>query len=135
MACVVYPSDRFENLSFEAAAFSVNKIPAASTEADCLEYADQVALPRAHLKTSSTAINGRVFSYASDTSTVTGHSQSVHLYRTFRDDRCYELRIAISLSEVLPVSPTAQGQPFTNSDAEDVRARLKRILNTFRFLK
>jgi len=135
MACVVYPSDRFENTSFEAAAFSANRIVTVSAESDCLGYTDQLAPPRAHLTTSPTTINGRAFSYVSDTAMVTGHSQSAHLYRTFRDDRCYELRIAISISGVLPASPTPQGQAFTNADAEHVRAPLRRILNSFRFLK
>jgi hypothetical protein len=135
LACVIYPLERFENTNFEAAGFSVNGIPNVTSQSECLEYADKTAPPATkQLLISSLSINGRIFREVSTVGTIPGHSQSAHLYRSFEKDRCYELRIAISLSQVSPAPPVPGRKPFENSAADNVRGSLNLILSSFRFL-
>jgi len=131
-ACIVYPNDNLEHSTFEAAAFSVNGIVVTS-EHSCLEFADQ--LPRAHgehLAIESIHLNGQLFRHTSTKTTATGHSQSTQRYRSFHKGQCYELRIAVSLSDVA-LSPSASKEVSVNKDAEKALRSLERVLSSFVF--
>ncbi len=136
LVCVIYPIERLENTRFEAAGFSVNGVPSATTERDCVEYTDRTAPSQGEpLSISSLSINGRMFRDVSATVTIAGHSQSAHLYRSFQKQHCYELRIAISLSELLPAPSLPAWKALENADADKVRGSLRLILSSFRFLQ
>ncbi len=131
--CAVYPAERFSGTTFEAAGFSVNNIQSAKTEEDCDNYQDRLSEPRsAELKTSKISINGTAFSHTATGGAATGHSQSLLLYRNFHHGYCYELRIAISVTDA-PSDP--QLERFSEASAENVREALQRILGTFSFMK
>ena len=131
-ACVVFPSDNLENSRFEAAAFSVNGIPE-TTERSCVGFADQLPRPHGeHLAIESVFLNGQLFRYASTTTTTPGHFQSARRYRSFHRGRCYELRIAISLSDVAPSPSPAKNVP-EDKDAERALHSLERVLSSFVF--
>jgi hypothetical protein len=131
VACVIYPADNLQDPSFEAAAFSVNNISRGVTEQDCLGFADQLPRPGGEqLATEPVRLNGQLFRYASTTTTVAGHSQFAQRYRSFHKDRCYELRVAISLSDVAPaLSPSKRA--LDNEDAKRACRSLELILSSF----
>jgi len=133
IACVIYPGDNLQDSNFEAAAFSVNDITKAATEQDCLGFADQLPSPGSeHLATEAVRLNGQLFRYASTTTTLTGHSQFAQRYRSFHKDRCYELRIAISLSDVAPaLSPPEKALEI--GDARKAHRSLELVLSSFVF--
>jgi len=131
-ACVVYPRDNLKDSRFEAAAFSVNSISKGATEKECLGFADQLPRPHGeHLAVESVFLNGRVFRYASTTTTLANHLQSAQRYRSFHKGRCYELRIAVSLSDIAPAPSPAKN--ILDGEAEKVRRSLELILSSFVF--
>jgi hypothetical protein len=132
LACVIYPAERFQGTNFEAAAFSVNRLASISTAGDCMEYSDRTTTPNAErISVTSVSIGGYPYRYASTATTVTGHSQSVQRFRVFQNESCYELRVAVSLSDTPPNSENK----FKSTDADAVNNSLKRILSTFAFTR
>ncbi len=130
--CVIYPLEELDDSRFEAAGFSVDGVPGVTSESDCLSYADpSVRTKRDQPRPSALNINGRVFRYVSSKRTIPGHTQFAHLYRTFRSGRCYQLRIAASLSDEQGVQPPSKSAG--NAEAESARESLKLILSTFAF--
>ena len=133
IACVIYPDDNPQDPSFEAAAFSVNDISKGATEEDCLAFADQLPSPGDdHLATEPVRLNGQLFRYASTTTTLASHSQFAQRYRSFHKERCIELRIATSLSDVDPAQSPAK-KVLDNEDARKAHRSLELILNSFVF--
>ena len=131
VACVIYPADNLQDSGFEAAVFSVNDISKGLTEQDCLGFADQ--LPRAggeQLAIQMVRLNGQLFQYASTTATLAGHSQFTQRYRSFHEDRCYELRIAISVSD-LALAQSPSKTVLDNEDAKKAHQSLELILSSF----
>lgn len=130
LACVIYPADNLQDPSFEAAAFSVNDISKGATEQDCLGFADQLPRPGGEqLATEPVRLNGQLFRYASTTTTLAGHAQFAQRYRSFHNGRCYELRIAISFSDVAPaLSPSEK--VLDHEDAKKTHRSLKLILSS-----
>ena len=131
LVCVIYPIEELDSARLEAAGFSVETVPGATAEGDCLPYSNLSGAGQP--EPSSLKINGRVFHEVSTTRLIAGHAQSVHLYRTFQGERCYELRIAVSASdEPLPQArPTAK--TAEEAKAEKVRESLRLILGSFAF--
>jgi len=131
IACVIYPGDNLQDPSFEAAAFSVNDISKGVAEQDCLGFADQLPRPGGEdLATEPVGLNGQLFRYASTTTTLAGHAQFAERYRSFHSGRCYELRIAISLSDVSSaLSPSKK--LLDNEDAKKAHRSLELILSSF----
>ena len=133
IACVIYPADNPQDPSLEAAVFSVNEISKVTTEQDCLGFADQP--PRSsgeQLATEPIRFNEQLFRYASTTTTLAGHSQVTQRYRTLHKDRCYELRIAISLSDVAPGSSPSR-KDLDSEATKKARESLELILSSFVF--
>lgn len=116
LVCVIYPIEKLDNDAFEAAGFSVGVVAAVTAESECLGFSDRFARPTAeHAQPSSYSIRGRVFHHVSAERRTDGHAQSSDFYRTFQNDRCYELRIEISLSEKSP----APQQSSSKQEAAD----------------
>jgi hypothetical protein len=128
LVCVIYPVERLEDTKFEAAGFSVHTLPSFTMEADCQSFKDRVAkLPGEELQPISLTINDRSYRHVIARKTVAGHSQSEHLYRTFHKDRCYELRIAVTVPEDGAGSPSSS-RSAAESEANSARESLKLIL-------
>jgi len=71
LACVIYPLEtrdetRFEQIRFEAGAFSVDTLPNVNDESQCLNYSDQPKPADGEpLQLTSISINDRVFRHVS----------------------------------------------------------------------
>jgi hypothetical protein len=144
LVCVIYPVERLESPRFEAAGFSVDAVPAVTAEQACLAYTGRVQPARGEqTQPSSFRINGRVFRYVSTRRAAPGHLQSAHLYRTFQKERCYEMRIAVSLSDGSISEESVSGEsaapPSSSSKspedpaADNARESLKLILSSVVF--
>lgn len=133
LVCIVYPIES-DNGRLEAAGFSVAAVPGMSTEADCSAYADRRAATSGEsLRASPVRINGREFLFTAARKTITGHRQSGYTYRTFQRQRCYELRIAVSLSDDAPAQRPPDSSSLGDPDADAARESLKLILGSFFF--
>ena len=135
VACVIYPIESERETKLEAAGFSVATMTA-TNESDCLAYKDENAQARTlNLSTTSISIRSRTFRHASGTKKIPGHIQSADFYRTFTKQKCYELQIQVSMSDV----PVQQKPSVPNSlgDATAIAAResLKLILSSVVFEK
>lgn len=134
LACVIYPIEIADDPRFEAAGFSVNVVPGVTAETECLTYADQLARsPGEPQQLSSIVINERQFRHATVRKTLSGHSQAADFYRTFLKQKCYELRIAVSLSEESAAQRPSPLDSPENARAYGARESLKLILSSFSF--
>jgi len=133
LACVIYPIESSDDTNFEAAGFSVSSISGVGIESDCLAYADQPRSPAERLELTSIVINDRVFRHAFMRKTVSGHSQAADSYRTFDRQRCYELRVQVSVSDQPEIQMTPQLRSLGNAKAENARESLKLILSSVVF--
>lgn len=138
LACVIYPIANEENTRFEAAGFSVDAVPGGITESECLNYSDQLAqaqMPPAPL--TSISINDHTFRHLSSKKKVTGHVLATDLYRTFQQQKCYELHIEVSMAEESGVQRASiSHSPATSlgdAKADSARESLRLILSTVVF--
>ncbi len=142
MACLIYPVEvrgvEAANTRFEAAGLSVRAIAGVTEELGCLTYADlayphQSAPPATEqAPVTEVAINQRVFRHASLKKTISGHTQAADFYRTFLQQKCYELQIEVSLSEEPPAQKvlpsTSLGDPVADSARESLRLILSSVV-------
>lgn len=138
MACVIYPIANEENTRFEAAGFSVHAVPQVTVESECLGYSDQSANAQTPpAQPASISINDRTFRHLSSRKRVPGHVQATDLYRTFQQQKCYELHIEVSLAEESSVQRASLPNPPANSlgdpKADSARESLRLILSTVVF--
>jgi len=134
LACVIYPFDSTDDSSFEAAGFSVRTVPGSVNESDCLMYADQAQRPKGEKSESSPlTINEHLFRHISIQKTVSGHSQAADFYRTFADQKCYELQIDVSLSAEPALQRTPKAPSLGDAKAERARESLRLILSSVIF--
>ena len=135
VACVIYPIESERETRVEAAGFSV-ATTTATNESDCLAYKDEKARSRVlDLSSTSISIRSRSFRRASGTRKIPGHVQSAEFYRTFANQKCYELQIGISSSD-----DPVQQKDSARSSPGDIRANtakesLKLILSSVVFEK
>ena len=134
LACVIYPIEAEEQTRFEAAAFSVDTIPETTNESDCLTYADQLRRADGDVtQPTSITIGNRTFRHAVARKKTPGHEQAADFYRTFKNGKCYELRIRVSLTEdsstPRPSRPGSLGDPT----ADNARDSLRLILSSVAF--
>jgi hypothetical protein len=134
LVCVIYPIERLDSDKFEGAGFSVDVVPVVTAESDCLGYTDRFPLPNdEHSQPSPFRINGRVFQHVSIKRRMSGHAQLSDLYRAFQKDRCYELRIEVSLSDESTSPPGASSKSLEEAAADSARESLKLILSSVIF--
>ncbi len=134
LACVLYPVETQEDTKFEAAGFSVDTVPGVTNESDCLTYADQLRRTEGDvMQPTSVTIGSRTFRHAVTRKKTPGHSQAADLYRTFKNEKCYELHIKVSLMEdssgPRPSRPGSLGDP----SADHARESLQLILSSVAF--
>jgi len=137
-ACVIYPVEvrgvEAPNTRFEGAGFSVHAVAGVAEELGCLTYADQIAQsPGDRLPVTSIAINDRVFRHATIRKTIAGHSQAADFYRTFLQQKCYELQIEVSLTDEPGVRKAVQSTSLGDPVADSARESLRLILSSVVF--
>lgn len=133
LACVIYPLETREETTFEGAGFSVDAVRGVGSESDCLDYMDRPARAEHEIQITSVAINNRVFRHISRKEKSSGHLLDADSYRIFKTDKCYELRIQVSVSdEPHPQRLTAANSPG-DIKAETARESLKLILSSVVF--
>lgn len=134
VACVLYPIDLREDTIFEAAAFSVDVVPGVTAEPACLAYADQPARSQnAAQELTSIVINEQAFRHTSMKKKISGHTQSADSYRAYAQQKCYELQIAISVSDDSLVQKAGQTNSLGDARADRARDSLRLILSSFLF--
>jgi hypothetical protein len=135
LVCVIYPIERLDNDKIEAAGFSVNAAPGVITDKDCLGWADRIARSSdEYSQPSFTIINGHGFNHFSGKRRMDGHAQSSDLYRTFYKDRCYELRVEISLSQESTAPKQASSRVQEKAVGDTAREALRLILSSVAFM-
>ena len=136
VACVIYPIESERETKLEAAGFSVDTIPGATNEPDCLAYTDQVAHSRTlDLSQTSISIRSRPFRHASATKKLPGHVQVADFYRTFTREKCYELQIEVSVSDDPAHRKAGVPNSLGDATANTARESLKLILSSVVFEK
>jgi hypothetical protein len=125
IACIAYPARKMKGTNFQAAAFSVNELKEPRDEAECLKMqGPPSSVGRAHTE----AVNGIRFTVTETDGVAAGNLIEGRAYRSFHDDKCYELDIRIAFSNA------ANYEPATKSfDIKAVRRDLKQTLGTFQF--
>jgi hypothetical protein len=125
IACVAYPALAMKGTNFEAAAFSVNLVNATTTDV-CLNVAEPNVRTLRKEK-----VNGMTFTLIEAGGVAAGNLMDGEAYRTFHQNKCYELDIRIASSNIGNYDPgTVRG-----FGREAVYSRLKSVLNTFQFGK
>jgi hypothetical protein len=134
IACVIYPIGPEEDMRFEAAGFSAGTVPAVTNESECLTYADQLRREDGDvMQPTSIAINDHVFRHAFNRKRMPGHVQADDFYRTFKNGKCYELRIEISTAEDAPASRPSPSNSPADPAANKARESLRLILSSVVF--
>ena len=126
---MAYPAaDIGKGTNFQAAAFAVNQLKEANTESKCLTGDE----PPPHTPVSRREmVNGAKFDVTESDSEAAGSLMNGFVYRSFHGKTCYELDIRIAFSNPGNYDPGA----IKIFDSEEVRQRLKEVLQTFKFLK
>ena len=134
IACVIYPIESAQDKRFEAAGFSVDTAPGVTNESDCLTYADQLRRAEGDvIQPTSIAINDHVFQHAFNRKRMPGHVQAADSYRTFKNGKCYELQIEVSLTDDAPPSRPSRPNSLGDPSADKARESLRLILSSVVF--
>ena len=134
IACVLYPIEPEQGTRFEAAGFSVDAVPGVTNESDCLTYADQLRRADSDvMQPTSIAINEHVFQHAVTRKKTPGHMQAADFYRTFKNDKCYELQIEVSLADDAAASRPSRSNSLGDPSADKARESLRLILSSVVF--
>lgn len=133
LACVIYPIETGDETRFEAGGFSVDTIAGVSGESECLSYSDQATPKGEPLQLSSISIHDRVFRHAFIRKKIPGHSQAADLYRTFLQQKCYELHVMVSLADGVALHRVVRTGSLGDATADSARKSLELILSSFAF--
>jgi hypothetical protein len=126
VTCIAYPAAEMKGTNFQAAAFSVNEIKAATTQTECLNVEE----PPPHVGRANTeTVNGVTFTVVETDGVATGNLMDGYVYRNFHRNKCYELDVRIAFSNPANADPGM----MKNFDLEMVHHRLKQVLDTFKF--
>jgi hypothetical protein len=113
--------------NFQAAAFSVSELKAA-TSAECM----RVEEPPPHVgSVRNETVNGVTFTVIETDGVATGNLIDGYVYRSFHRAKCYELDVRIAFSNPADADPGT----MKNFDVEVIHHRLKKVLDTFKFVK
>jgi hypothetical protein len=128
IACIAYPSSAYEGTNFGGAAFSVSVLPYLTTEHSCL--ADQAGAQKIHW--------GRVAGVKAKVSENgeggLSHGLGSDVYQLFRSGQCYDIEIRLTQTSPSVYDP-GRIKVMSNHEEERIHQKLKRILNSFQFLK
>ena len=135
IACVIYPIAEQWDTRLEAAGFSVDKIAEAANESDCMSYADPGARERGTGALTSVTLHSRSFRRAIATRRLPGHLQASEFYRTYRQQKCYELEVAVSLADETAAQKAPPAGSLGDARADSARESLRLILSSTVFEK
>lgn len=125
VVCIAYPAETLNGTNFQAAAFSVSQLHVTTAD-ECL----QVTEP--HPATSrKEKVNGETFEVFDVGGVALGNVSDADAYRTFHQNRCYELGVRVAFSNIANFDPGT----VKEFDGKAVDRALKSMLNTFKFLK
>jgi hypothetical protein len=128
ITCIAYPAEGMKGTNFQAAAFSVSELRAATTQAECLKVEE----PPPHVGSArKETVNGVTFTVIETDGIATGNLIDGYVYRGFHRDKCYELDVRIAFSNPAYADPGT----MKNFDLKAVHHRLKQVLDTFKFVK
>ncbi len=130
LACVMYPIDGPEKTWFEWAGFAVNAVPGTSSESECLQFAETEASSE-QTHPARVTINSQSFLYVSNRIRKPGQLQVTDSYRAFSQGRCYELKIAVAVTEGLSAHSSNGSPDLADASAERARESLRLILSSF----
>jgi hypothetical protein len=134
IACVIYPVETEEETRFEAAAFSVDLLPGTADESECLTYADQLRRAEGDvMQPTLITIGNRTFRHAVTRKKTPGHVQTADFYRTFRNGKCYELHVKVSLADDAPAPRPNRPSLLGDPSADKARESLQLILSSVVF--
>jgi hypothetical protein len=135
VACVIYPIQSERETKLEAAGFSVDTV-AGAAEPECLAFTDKTGTSRTlNLSPTSISIRSRTFRHASGTKNIPGHAQVAEFYRTFAQQKCYELQIQVSVADDPAHHKPSAPNSLPDSVANTARESLKLILSSVVFEK
>jgi len=129
MACVAYPHSPYAGTNFSGAAFSVSSVPDAHSENNCLKF-DEFTMDKK--KAHWTTIGNVKFIAASGGEGGLGHGLGEDIYLTYHNGKCFQLEIRIGETSFANYDP---GTIKEFKDGEKVSRELRRVLQSFRFLK
>lgn len=134
MVCVTLQPKKYAATNFGVASFEVVVTPAQNEKA-CVtprvndDTPEFTAAKGHHYQ----RVNGVRFLRATRGGAAMGHCVTRDIYRAFQNGKCYSLTTSIAAETYgLRVPP---GPKFTDSDRQEVRKSLDRMLDSFRFLK
>ena len=128
VTCIAYPAEGMKGTNFQAAAFSVSELRAATTQAECLKVEE----PPPHVGGArKETVNGATFTVIETDGVATGNLIDGYVYRSFHREKCYELDVRIAFSNPAYAHPGM----MKNFDLKAVHHDLKRVLDTFKFVK
>jgi hypothetical protein len=131
LACLAYPKERFKDKPLlVAASFFVSEIESAKTEKSCLEGSGDWFVIA---KNGPTTFNHIAFEEFEIGDNWAGGGQSGPAYRTFHNNKCYELDIQTVISRAAYDPQT--DKPITAHDRSDVERPLRQALRSFAFRK
>ena len=136
LACVIYPIESESETRLEAAGFSVDNVPGIMNEAECVAFGDEHARSRGmQSPPSSLSIHSRLFRHASAIKKSPGHLQTSDFYRIFARQKCYELQIAVSISDDPVLQKVSTSNSLGDGRTNSARESLKLILSSVVFEK
>lgn len=128
VACFAYPSERYKNTNFQAAAFSVAEITNANTKGECLGE------PQNATSAGTIKINGVRFTMYDLAGAGLGNDLDGELYMTLHHNICYALSVRMWSSDPANYDPGTI-TVFTDEDRRQVFEVLKQSVHSFKFLK
>ena len=125
VVCIAYPAETLNGTNFQAAAFTVSQVHATTAD-ECLQVTDP------HPTTShKETINGVTFDVFDASGVGLGNVLAADAYRSFHQNRCYELGVRVAFSNIANFDPGT----VKEFDGKAVNRALQSMLNTFKFLK
>jgi hypothetical protein len=133
IVCLAFPRAELDHYGVvTAAAFHVAEMTDRNDKSACLDPRELLIDDRT---ASKLQINGEVFLHAERAYGGLGHMERQFIYRTFHDGTCYQLETTVtSSSGGLDLRDDEVERIYTEELAK-VQHRLKRAVDTFRFLK
>lgn len=126
--CLAFPGSTYPNSNFNGAAVSVNVIPAITVESTCL------TMPQSGRDAGTTivTINGTEYASATGGDAAMSHQSYGTNYRTFHDNKCYELTSLI-YTTTFEVYEPGTIEEFTTEQESVITAKLNSIIQSFKF--
>ena len=128
LVCFAYPMEKYENSDLEGAAFYVAEVQSKDRR-DCLSGSPNWA-PGMRRGPEKAMINGVKFTAFEIGDAGLGHYLEGDVYRSFHRNKCYSLSIRVA-SSYNPDNIKA----LSNEQWNEVRSSLKRVLDSFKFLR